>query len=174
MTALSGSSSSANLLASIFPSGKMAILELTRTVISVSPTTPITITIMNVLSSAGTLPAVAGASRPRSGGGAASRLWLRISLRQARPRIRNRKGAVRFGCDLDVLPFAIFLHIRDAVFSDVVVFVRLGSVVQLPQIFQPRRVMHDLPSCRTCSLARTIVDHRDSRMERPHQRLWIR
>src|SRR5579872_2625920 len=105
-----------------------------------APTTPITITII-----------------------AEVRLSLfRIGFLHACTRVGESKTSVGFGGNFERFPFAVFLHIRDVLGIDVVVFVGLSRVMKLPEVFQARRLVHNLPSSRAGTLASAVVKDCDS------------
>src|SRR3954452_7657398 len=114
-----------------------------------APTTPMTITIM------------AG-------------LFLSVRLLDACTGVCKAEAAVGLGCDLEIFPFAVLLHVRDVVRINIVVLVRSGRVVKLPKVFQSGGIVYDLPARGAGALARTIIEDRDPWMQCPNHGLGIR
>ena len=65
-------------------------------------------------------------------------LLLGVRFLLAGARVCDRECAVRFGCDFDQLSFAILFHVGDVRIVNVVVAIRTGRVVKLPQVFESR------------------------------------
>src|SRR5271169_2110521 len=129
------------------------------------PTTPITMTIMgeDCNRSAAVSAAVAEGVSPSHFAGetpprrparcrrysSTPALFLGVSFLSAGAGVGDGKRPVCFRGDFDVLAFAVFFDVRNALFGNVVVLIRFGGVVQLPQVLQPWRIVDDLPRCRT-------------------------
>ena len=52
------------------------------------------------------------------------------------------------------------------------ILVGFRGVMELPQIFEPGRIVNDLPCGRAGSLARAVIDHSHSRMQQPRPRAF--
>lgn len=66
-----------------------------------------------------------------SPGNFAAASLIGVGLLHARPCVGDSKGAVALRGNLDVLAFAVFLHVSDVLRVDIVVLVGLGGIVEL-------------------------------------------
>src|ERR1035437_8829677 len=89
----------------------------------------------------------------------------RIVLSFGCSRIENLEAAIRPGGQFQIVGRIRAFRVSDEFRSDVVCCAALFREVQLPQVFEPRRLFNNVPSGRGSTLLGSVVHDRDTRSD---------
>ena len=91
---------------------------------------------------------------------------FRIGLLEIVSRIQDGECPVRFCGHFEVLTLAFFFHIGDEHLLDIVRFVRIHGVMQLPQVLKSGRIANRFPGIRASALVRPVIHDGNAWMQR--------
>jgi len=93
----------------------------------------------------------------------------RVFLREPVAFVRHCETAVRPDRHFDIVAVVYLVKIRQELLGRVVFGAARCRAMQLPEVFEPRRLVDDLPVLGRTTLSLTVVHHRDPCTNSVHQ-----